>query len=163
MGQSIFFHLFGLGRMPEPVRAEVLAAKPVVFAEGLGGWLRPRGGMPGGIRMHSISSVHGGLAFTETRLVVTVGKHVPVDLAFADVVEGAAATITLSDTGLRLEVDMARAVRGARGTLQLDFKHPMGPQELGRLPATRFGFRMDENAAARLFLKYRWAPGTPWR
>jgi len=158
MGQSLLFRLFGLGRMPEPLRSEVLAQQPVIFAEGLAGWLRPHGSLPGGIVMHAIRSVHGGFAYSETRLVVSVGKHLAVDLEFADAAEGAPAIVTLSDSGLRLEVDMARAVRDATGTLRLDFEHPIGPRELGRLPATRLGYRIDERGAARLFLKYRWTP-----
>jgi hypothetical protein len=162
MGQSIFFRLFGLGRMPEPIRSEIQREKPLVFVEGNRGWLRPRGSLPGGIVSGGIRSIHGGFAVTESRLVVTVGKHVPVDLAFANAAASGPATIEITETGLRMKIDVGAAVRGAQGELQLDFGHRLGADELARVPATRLSFPIEERSAARLFLKYRWAPGTPW-
>jgi hypothetical protein len=145
--------------MPEPIRSQVLAEQPLTFTEGVRGWLRRRGSLPHGIVIHGVRSMLGGFAITRERVVVSASKHVVVDLRFSDAAESGSAIVQISETGIRLNVDMAAAVRGGQGTLRLDYAHKLGPDELGRLPRTRVAFSIDENVAARLFVAFRWAPG----
>jgi hypothetical protein len=97
MGQSLFFHLFGVGKMPEPIRSQVVAEKPLVFTEGVRGWLRPRGRLPHGIIAYGIRSQHGGFAITDDRIVMTASKHVVVDLRFADAADSGCAEIEVTE------------------------------------------------------------------
>ena len=94
--------------------------------------------------------------------MVTVGKHVPVDLAFSNAASGAPAMIEITGSGLCMKVDIGAAVRGAQGELQLDYGYRLRTDELAGLPATKIAYPIEERTAARLSLKYRWAPGTPW-
>jgi hypothetical protein len=114
VGQSIFFKLFGAGKMPEPIRSSVVGEHPLVFAEGYRGWLRRKGTLPGGIIAGGIRSQMGSFAITPSRVVVTASKHVVVDLRYQDS-ESANATVSISNEGLQLNVDVAAAVRGGTG------------------------------------------------
>jgi len=150
-------------KMPEPIRSQVVAEKPLVFTEGVRGWLRTRGRLPHGIISYGIRSMHGGFAITDDRIVVTASKHVVVDLRFADATDSGCAEVEVTEKGIRLKVDIAAAVRGGQGTVALNYAHALNPAELVRLPQRHVFFAMEENIAARLFIAFRWAPGIPWK
>jgi hypothetical protein len=156
VGQSIFFKLFGAGKMPEPTRFSVVGEHPIVFAEGYRGWLRRKGTLPGGIIAGGIRSQMGSFAITPSRVVVTASKHVVVDLRYQDSVESANATVTISSEGLQLNVDVAAAVRGGTGKMELKFNRTIAPADLARVPATRLCFAMEERVAGPLFTAYSW-------
>jgi hypothetical protein len=156
VGRSVFFLLFGAGKMPEPIRSGVTAEQPVVFAEGYRGWLRRNGTLPGGIIVGGIRSQMGSFAITPSRVVVTASKHVVVDLPFQDSVESANTTVTISSEGLRLNTDVAAAVRGGTGKMELKFNRALSPDELARVPARQLAFSMEENVAGPLFTAYLW-------
>jgi hypothetical protein len=160
VGQSIFFRLFGAGKMPEPSRAGVLAEQPIVFAEGYRGWLRRNGTLPGGIIAGGIRSQMGSFAITPSRVVVTARKHLVVDLPFRHSVESANAIVTISSEGLKVNVDVGAAVRGGTGKVELKFNCAIAPADLARVPATRLCFDMEENVAGPLFTGYIWGA---WR
>jgi hypothetical protein len=76
--------IFGAGRLPEPLRTQLLAEDVLVFAEGLFGSVTYRRyRAPGRRTGWSRQAVSGAVALTANRLVVWAGgmKHIDVPLA----------------------------------------------------------------------------------
>ena len=153
MGQSLLFVWFGMGKMPEPVRARALAEGALVFSEGQTGWLRRNGSLPDGSLSHGVRSMLGAFAITPSRVVITLGKRVPVDVPIQPA-DGAAASITVDERGLRLAVDVARAVRGGSGTLELSFNESLA-DGLAALPFRTLPINLPERDVIALFRAYR--------
>jgi hypothetical protein len=73
--------LFGPGRLPEPLRSELLADDPLIFEEGLFGSVTRRNYRAPGIRTNiDKRAVSAAVAVTATRVVVWAGRMKHIDV-----------------------------------------------------------------------------------
>lgn len=153
MPQSLLFRWFGYGRMPDAVRAAAEGARPPFFAEGVNGWLRRSGRLPGGVIGGGIRGVVGAYALSPRRAVLTVGRHLVVDAA-PTVGDAGPAVLRVEADGVHLSVDLGRAVRQGEGWVRLHLKGDLS----GALDAAPFRvatLAMPEAGAVALFRAYR--------
>lgn len=71
----------GSGRLPDDLRAELVADRPLLVEEGLlGSMTLRRFRAPGFRSAYARDSIAGAIAVTERRLVVRVGRHKEIDV-----------------------------------------------------------------------------------
>ncbi|OSC36503.1 hypothetical protein [Mycobacterium decipiens] len=136
--------LFGLGKLPAELRAEVEAEDLICLAEHLAVTRRFTGVIPGLRASHSVASYVGALAFTAQRVLGTLSM-VPklagrvIDVRW-DAPQAGAATAEISQTGLQLDLDVADVDPKFSGRLSLHYKVAIGDDVLSRLPRRSLAF-----------------------
>lgn len=136
--------LFGIGKLPTDLRTQVEAEGIIYLVEYVPVTRRFTGAIPGLRASHSIASYGGSLAFTTQRVLATLSV-VPklagreVDVRWQEATAGAA-TVEISSTGLRLEVDTADVDSKFSGHLGLHYKTAIPGDILARLPRRSLAF-----------------------
>jgi hypothetical protein len=140
--------LFGAGRMPGAISAE-LADEQILFeTEGIRVVQSFSGHVPGLTSSGSKQLHMGAFAVTDRRVVGVTGGGKAVDVAY-DMQADGPATLTLEPDGLHVVWDMNRVHAACRGTMKLHFKETISDQDLARFPASRLTFRVDPAKVVR--------------
>jgi len=136
--------LFGIGKLPADLRAEVEAEEPIYLAEYVAVTRRFSGAIPGLRASHTVGSFVGSLAFTTERVLATLsvvprlaGRMIDVRWSAA---QAGAATAEISSTGLQLDLDVARVDPKFSGQLSLHYKDAIPDDVLARLPSRSLAF-----------------------
>jgi hypothetical protein len=136
--------LFGIGKLPDDMRAQVEAEGLIYLAEYVAVTRRFSGAIPGLRASRSISSYAGALAFTSQRVLGTLSV-VPklagraIDVRWDEGQTGAA-TAEISSTGLQLDLDVADVDPKFSGQLSLHYKDAIPEDVLNRLPRRSLAF-----------------------
>jgi hypothetical protein len=140
----ILRRLFGVGKLPTDLHAQVDDEGLIHLAEYVAVTRRFSGSIPGHRVQGSVASYVGCLAFTSQRVLATLSV-VPklagraVDVRW-DGAQGGAATAEISSTGLQLDLDTADVDDRFHGHLSLHFKDAIGDDVLARLPRRSLAF-----------------------
>ncbi len=140
--------LFGIGKLPAELRAQVEAEGLIYLAEYVAVTRRFSGAIPGLRASHSVGSDVGSLAFTTRRVLATLsvvpklaGRAVDVDWKEGwNDARGGAAKAEISTTGLRLDLDVAEVDPRFSGELSLHYKHAIPDEVLTSLPLRSLAF-----------------------
>jgi hypothetical protein len=136
--------LFGVGKLPTDLHAQVDDEGLIHLAEYVAVTRRFSGSIPGLRVQGSIASYVGCLAFTSQRVLATLSV-VPklagraVDVRW-DAAQGGAASAEISSTGLQLDIDTAAVDERFHGHLSLHFKDTIGEDVLAMLPRRSLAF-----------------------
>lgn len=136
--------LFGLGKLPADLRAQVEAEGLIYLAEHVAVTRRFTGVIPGLRASHSVASYVGLLAFTSQRALAMLSV-VPklagrsVDARW-DATQAGAAIAEISPTGLQLDLDVTNVDPRFSGQLSLHFKADIPEDVLTQLPLRTLAF-----------------------
>jgi hypothetical protein len=130
--------LFGIGKLPADLRAEVEAEGLIYLAEYVAVTRRFSGVIPGLRASRSVGSYAGSLVFTSQRVVPKLAGRV-IDVRWDDAQTGAA-TAEISSTGLQLDLDVADVDPKFSGQLSLHYKDAIPEDVLTRLPRRSLAF-----------------------
>jgi hypothetical protein len=136
--------LLRIGGLPEELRAEVEAEGVLYLAEYVPVTRRFSGRIPGKRAHGNVASYVGSLALTNHRVLATLSS-VPklagrtIDQPWSAQQSGTV-TADLSEAGLHLEVNMSAVDPRCEGQLSLQYKAPIGPDVLARLPRVSLAF-----------------------
>jgi hypothetical protein len=136
--------LLRIGGLPDNMRAEVEAEGIIHLAEYVPVTRRFSGKIPGRIAKGNVASYVGSLVITNQRVLATLSS-VPklagraVDQRW-DAPQVGTVTADLSETGLRINVDMPAVDPRCNGELSLHYKNQIPADVLMRLPRRSLAF-----------------------
>ena len=136
--------LFGIGKLPADLRAQVEAEGLIHLAEYVAVTRRFSGVIPGLRSAGTVGSYAGSLAFTSQRVLGTLSV-VPklagraIDARW-DEAHAGAAKAEISSTGLQLDLDVAEVDPKFSGQLSLHYKDAIPDEVLARLPRRSLAF-----------------------
>ena len=138
--------LFGIGKLPDDVYAQVKAEGLIYLADFVAVTRRFRGTIPGVRLAHSVASYTGSLVFTSERVLATLSMlprlaGPTVDVRW-DAPQTGAAKVEISSTGLQVDVDVARVDPKFSGELALHYKAAIPADVLSGLPRRSLAFDM---------------------
>src|ERR1700733_8142352 len=118
--------LFGIGKLPDDLQAQVEAEGLIYLADYVAVTRRFSGAIPGTRVPHSVASYTGSLVFTSQRVLATLSMlprlaGLTVDVRW-DAPQTGAATAEISSTGLRVDLDVAAVDPKFSGELSLHYK-----------------------------------------
>jgi hypothetical protein len=139
--------LFGIGKLPADVRAQVEAEGIIYLADYVAVTRRFSGAIPGLRSAHSLASYVGSLVFTNERVLATLSSlpklaGPTVDVGW-DTPNDGAATAQITSDGLHVEVDAGRvdpAYPNFEGHLSLHYKVAIPGDVLTGLPRRSLAF-----------------------
>ncbi|OBK44965.1 hypothetical protein [Mycobacterium sp. 1081908.1] len=138
--------LFGIGKLPADLHAQVEAEGLVYLADYVAVTRRFSGIIPGVRLPHSVASYVGSLAFTSERVLATLSMLPklagPTVDARWDAPQAGAAKVEISATGVQVDVDVAEVDPKFSGQLSLHYKAALGDDVLARLPRRSLAFDM---------------------
>jgi hypothetical protein len=152
--------LFGIGKLPGELRAQLDAEGIVYLADYVAVTRRFSGAVPGVRSAHSLASYVGSLVFTTERVLATLSSLPKlagraVDVRWDDPQDGAAnAEITLA--GLQVDLDIGDVDRRFSGHLSLRYKATVPGDVLTGLPCRQLNFDVPPEFVLR-------AVGVPYR
>jgi len=130
--------LFGVGKLPVDLRAQIDAEGVIFLEEYVAVTRRFTGSIPGFRASGSIASYVGSLAFTSQRVLGTLSVVPKLAGRVVDVPWNApqtgAATAEISPTGLQLDLDVAAVDPKFSGHLSLHYKAAIPDDVLAGLP-----------------------------
>jgi hypothetical protein len=136
--------LLGIGGLPDDIRAEVENEGIIYLAEYLAVTRRFSGRIPGRRAKGNVASYVGSLVLTNERVLATLST-VPkvagrtVDQRW-DAPQSGTVTAELSQSGLHIDVDINAVDPRCEGELSLQYKAPLSPEMLTRLPRRTLAF-----------------------
>lgn len=136
--------LFGIGKLPPDMRAQIESEGLIYLAEYVAVTRRFSGSVPGLRTAGTVGSFVGSLAFTSERVLATLSV-VPklagraVDVRWDEANDGAAKA-EISSTGLQVDVDVAKVDPKFSGELSLHYKDTIPEDVLTRLPTRSLAF-----------------------
>lgn len=138
--------LFGIGKLPEDLHAQVEAEGLLYLADYVAVTRRFSGAIPGVRLPHSVASYTGSLALTSERVLATLSMlprlaGLTVDARW-DAPQTGAAKAQISATGLQVDVDVAEVDTRFSGELSLQYKAAIPEDVLAGLPLRSLGFDM---------------------
>jgi hypothetical protein len=136
--------LFGIGKLPNDLRAEVDAEGVSYLADYVAVTRRFSGAVPGLRSAHSVAGYVGSLVFTSQRVLATLSSlpklaGPTVDVPW-DAPQAGAATAQISATGLQVDVDIGRVDPLFTGQLSLHYKTEIPGDVLTGLPRRNLVF-----------------------
>lgn len=138
--------LFGIGRLPADVRAEVDAEGVIYLADYAAVTRRFSGAIPGLRSAHSVASYVGSLVFTSQRVLATLSSLPklagPTVNVRWDATQSGTAMARISPTGLQVDVDVDEVDPSFSGHLSLHYKVAVPGDVLGGLPRRSLSFDM---------------------
>jgi hypothetical protein len=145
--------LFGIGKLPADVRAEVEAEGIIYLADYVAVTRRFSGAIPGLRSAHSVASYVGSLVFTNRRVLATLSSlpklaGPTVDVRW-DTPHGGAATAQIASSGLHVEVDAGRVDTVFEGHLSLHYKVAIPGDVLTGLPRRSLAFDVPPECVLR--------------
>jgi hypothetical protein len=152
---GIFRRLFRLGVLPAELRTQVDAEGILAVFENLPVTYRFSGRVPGHVAVGQVRPYSGALAFTSVRALGTLawvpntgGKAMDVPWTTGD---DGAVHVTIHPDGVKIAIDLERVSPGEfTGTQSLDYKCPLAPEVLARLPKLEFGFDIPREYVLKL-------------
>jgi hypothetical protein len=138
--------LFGIGKLPDDLHAQVEAEGLVYLADYVAVTRRFSGVIPGVRSPHSIASYSGSLVFTSERVLATLSMlpklaGPTVDVRW-DAAQAGAAKAEISSTGLRVDLDVGEIDERFSGELSLHYKAVIPADVLSGLPRRSLAFDM---------------------
>ncbi|MFZ0902279.1 MAG: hypothetical protein WAN71_00025 [Mycobacterium sp.] len=138
--------LFGIGKLPPDVRAELGAEGLIYVADYVAVTRRFSGAIPGLRSAHSVASYVGSVALTAQRVLATLSSlpklaGPTVDVRW-DAEQSGAATAELSSTGLQVDIDVGQVDESFTGQLSLHYKIALPGDVLTGLPRRSLTFDM---------------------
>jgi hypothetical protein len=150
MSKALMHVLFGVGKMPADVRAELAGERELFFTEGIRIAIHRKGRVPGAASSGGVRVLCGSFAVTDQRVVGYRGRsrlvHVPFDVAG----EGPA-RLTFTDTGLHVRFDLDAVHPSCHGELRIHFREALAPEVLASFPAKELRFPVDPQAVVHLW------------
>lgn len=136
--------LFGIGKLPDDLRAEVDAEGVIYLADYVPVTRRFSGAIPGLRSAHSVASYVGSLVFTAERVLATLSSlpklaGPTVDVRW-DEPQGGAASAEISPTGLEVDLDVGDVDPRFSGHLSLHYKATIPGDVLTGLPRRSMTF-----------------------
>lgn len=136
--------LFGIGKLPDDLRAEVDAEGVIYLADYVPVTRRFSGAIPGLRSAHSVASYVGSLVFTAERVLATLSSlpklaGPTVDVRW-DEPQGGAASTEISPTGLEVDLDVGDVDPRFSGHLSLHYKATIPGDVLTGLPRRSMTF-----------------------
>jgi hypothetical protein len=138
--------LFGIGKLPADVRAEVQAEGIIYLADYVAVTRRFSGAIPGLRSAHSVASYVGSVALTSQRALATLSSlpklaGPTVDVRW-DAAQSGAATARIASSGLQIDIDVSRVDPSFAGHLSLHYKAAIPGDVLTGLPRRSLRFDM---------------------
>jgi hypothetical protein len=133
MDHTIGYHLFGIGKLPDDLRASLAGDELLALLEGIRVEERFAGHVPGLYSRGRTFRFSGSLAATSRRVVACLGSWVAFDTRW-DADDASPAKAVFSADGLALSVDVSRIDAAWTGELTLRFVHAFTPEDLVRFP-----------------------------
>lgn len=136
--------LMRIGGLPPELRAEVEAEGVIYLAEYVPVTRRFSGKIPGKRAKGDVSSYVGSLVLTNRRVLATLSS-VPklagrtIDQPWSAPQSGTV-TADITEAGLHLEVNIAAVDPRCEGQLSLQYKTPIAPEILTRIPRQSMAF-----------------------
>ncbi len=145
--------LFGIGKLPADVRAEVEAEGLIYLADFVPVTRRFSGAIPGLRSSHSVASYVGSVVFTSQRALATLSSlpklaGPTVDIRW-DATQSGVATVEITSTGLQVETDVDEMDETFSGHLSLQYKLDIPDDVLTRLPRRSLTFDMPPDYVLR--------------
>jgi hypothetical protein len=145
--------LFGVGKLPADVRAQVEAEGVIYLADYVAVTRRFSGAIPGLRSAHSVASYVGSLVFTSERVLATLSSlpklaGPTVDVRW-DATQSGAAIAEISSTGLTVETDVDDLDETFTGHLSLQYKLAVPDDVLAALPRRSVKFDMPPDYVLR--------------
>lgn len=138
--------LFGIGKLPPDLHAELEAEGLVYLADYVAVTRRFGGTIPGVRLPHSVASYTGSLAFTSERVLATLSMLPklagPTVNVRWDGPQTGAAKVDISATGLQVVVDVSQVDAKFSGELSLHYKAAIPADVLAGLPRRSLAFDM---------------------
>ncbi|HUH68851.1 MAG TPA: hypothetical protein VLZ05_08155 [Mycobacterium sp.] len=138
--------LFGIGKLPDDLLAQVEAEGLTYLADYVAVTRRFSGVVPGVRLAHSVASYSGSLVFTSERVLATLSMLPklagPTVNVRWDAPQTGAAKVEISSTGLQVDVDVARVDPKFSGELSLRYKATIPADVLTGLPQRSLAFDM---------------------
>jgi hypothetical protein len=138
--------LFGIGKLPEELHAEVEAEGLLYLADYVAVTRRFSGAIPGVRLQHSVASYSGSLVFSSERVLTTLSMLPrlagPTVNVRWDAPQTGPAKVEISSTGLRVDVDVAQVDEKFSGELSLHYKAAIPADVLAGLPRRSLAFDM---------------------
>ncbi|BBZ46192.1 hypothetical protein [Mycobacterium parmense] len=138
--------LFGIGKLPDELHAQVEAEGLLFLAEYVAVTRRFSGVIPGVRLPHSVASYTGSLVLTSERVLATLSMLPKLAGAVVnvnwDAPQTGAARVEISSTGLQVDVDVARVDPRFSGELSLHHKVAVPDDVLAGLPKRSLAFDM---------------------
>jgi hypothetical protein len=152
--------LFGIGKLPDDLRAQVDAEGIVYLADYVAVTRRFSGAVPGLRSAHSVASYVGSLVFTTERVLATLSSLPKlagraVDVRWDEPRDGAA-NAEISPTGLQVDLDIGDVDPRFSGHLSLHYKATISGDVLTGLPRRTLTFAVPPEFVLR-------AVGVPYR
>jgi hypothetical protein len=138
--------LFGIGKLPADVRAEVDAEGVIYLADYVAVTRRFSGAIPGLRSGHSVASYVGSLVFTSQRVLATLSSLPKLAGPTVDVrweaTQSGTARARISPAGLQVDVDVDEVDQSFSGHLSLQYKVTVPGDVLAGLPRRSLSFDM---------------------
>ncbi|HEY1840293.1 MAG TPA: hypothetical protein VGG53_08730 [Mycobacterium sp.] len=145
--------LFGIGKLPADVRAQVEAEGIIYLADYVPVTRRFSGAIPGLRSAHSVAGYVGSLVFTSQRVLATLSSLPKLAGPTVDVrweaTQSGSATAEISATGLHVDVDVDRLDPAFTGHLSLHYKLAVPADVLAGLPRRSLNFDMPAKYVLR--------------
>jgi hypothetical protein len=145
--------LFGIGKLPAEVRAQVEAEGVIYLADYVPVTRRFSGAIPGLRSAHSVASYVGSLVFTSQRVLATLSSLPKLAGAVVDVrwdaTQSGTATAGISLNGLHVDVDVDEIDQTFTGHLALHYKLDVPADVLAALPRRSLNFDMPAEYVLR--------------
>ena len=145
--------LFGIGKLPADVRAEVEAEGVIYLADYVPVTRRFSGAIPGLRSAHSVASYVGSLVFTSQRVLATLSSLPKLAGAVVDVrwdaMQSGTATAAISPDGLHVDVDVDEIDQTFTGHLSLHYKLDVPADVLAASPRRSLTFEMPPEYVLR--------------
>lgn len=145
--------LFGIGKLPAGLHAQVEAEGLIYLADYVAVTRRFRGTIPGVRLPHSVASYVGSLVFTSERVLATLSMLPklagPTVDARWDAPQTGAAKVEISSTGVQVDVDVAEVDPKFSGELSLHYKAAIPDDVLAALPRRSLAFDMPPDYVFR--------------
>ena len=130
--------MFGAGRLPDPLRAQLDTEGVVFLAENLAVVRHFSGSVPGLFSAASVSRTAGAFAVTSQRILATLAVQSDPAALAADCrwagSERGAMDVELTRDGLKLDVDVHRVDPRFQGRLSMHFEHAVPAEVLAQVP-----------------------------
>jgi hypothetical protein len=145
--------LFGIGKLPADVRAEVQAEGVIYLVDYVPVTRRFSGAIPGLRSAHSVASYVGSLVFTSRRVLATLSSLPKLAGAVVDVrwdaTQSGTAAAGISSNGLHVDVDVDEIDQTFTGHLSLHYKLDVPADVLAALPRRSLKFDMPPEYVLR--------------
>jgi hypothetical protein len=138
--------IFGIGKLPADVRAEVEAEGLIYLADYVAVTRRFNGAIPGLRSAHSVAAYVGSVALTKQRVLATLSSlpklaGPTVDVRW-DAPQSGPATAEISSIGLQVDIDVSQVDESFDGHLSLHYKIALPGDVLAGLPRRSLSFDM---------------------